>query len=122
MIGCLILKHPYNLGDETLAKEWVMNPYMQYFCGETIFQHRFPCDPSDFVHFRKRIEIQIQRHADRLEITVTRTPYNDTVNQWNTDIFCWPTKMIVAARAGYTTHIPFAVSAELKEQAKGIFF
>ena len=32
-----------------------MNPYMQYFCGETIFQHRFPCDPSDFVHFRKRI-------------------------------------------------------------------
>ena len=55
MIGCLILKHLYDLGDETLAKEWVMNPYMQYFCGETIFQHRFPCDPSDFVHFRKRI-------------------------------------------------------------------
>jgi len=32
-----------------------MNPYMQYFCGESHFQHRFPCDPSDFVHFRKRI-------------------------------------------------------------------
>ena len=32
-----------------------MNPYMQYFCGEAFFQHRFPCDPSDFVHFRKRI-------------------------------------------------------------------
>lgn len=28
---------------------------MQYFCGEAFFQHRFPCDPSDFVHFRKRI-------------------------------------------------------------------
>jgi IS5 family transposase len=32
-----------------------MNPYMQYFCGEAHFQHKFPCDPSDFVHFRKRI-------------------------------------------------------------------
>ena len=55
MVGCLILKHLYNYGDETLAKAWVMNPYMQYFCGEAFFQHRFPCDPSDFVHFRKRI-------------------------------------------------------------------
>lgn len=55
MIGCLMLKRLYNLGDETLAQAWVMNPYMQYFCGEVFFQHRFPCDPSDFVHFRKRI-------------------------------------------------------------------
>lgn len=58
MVGCLILKQMYNLGDETLAKAWVMNPYMQYFCGEAHFQHRFPFDPSDFVHFRKRIGAQ----------------------------------------------------------------
>ncbi len=32
-----------------------MNPYMQYFCGEAHFQHRFPFDPSNFVHFRKHI-------------------------------------------------------------------
>jgi len=55
MVGCLILKRIYNLGDETLAKAWEMNPYMQYFCGVTHFEHKFPCDPSDFVHFRKRI-------------------------------------------------------------------
>ena len=55
MVGCLLLKRLYNHGDETLAKSWVMNPYMQYFCGEAHFQHQFPCDPSDFVHFRKRI-------------------------------------------------------------------
>ena len=55
MAGCLMLKHLYNLGDETLAKAWIMNPYMQYFCGAANFQHHFPCDPSDFVHFRKRI-------------------------------------------------------------------
>jgi len=55
MVGCLILKQLYNLGDETIAYEWKMNPYMQYFCGEAYFQHKFPFDPSDFVHFRKRI-------------------------------------------------------------------
>ena len=55
MVGCLLLKQMYGLGDETLPAEWVMNPYMQYFCGETFFQHKFPFDPSDFVHFRKRI-------------------------------------------------------------------
>ena len=55
MVGCLLLKRIYNLGDETLAEAWKMNPYMQYFCGMTHFEHKFPCDPSDFVHFRKRI-------------------------------------------------------------------
>lgn len=55
MVGCLMLKRLENLGDETLAEAWIMNPYMQYFCGEAHFQHTFPCDPSDLVHFRKRI-------------------------------------------------------------------
>ncbi len=55
MVGCLLLKNLYNLGDETLAQAWIMNPYMQYFCGRVFFEHDFPCDPSNFVHFRKRI-------------------------------------------------------------------
>ena len=55
MVGCLLLKRLYDYGDETLARAWEMNPYMQYFCGEAHFQHQFPCDPSDFVHFRNRI-------------------------------------------------------------------
>ncbi|NAW50118.1 hypothetical protein GNY06_01510 [Elizabethkingia argentiflava] len=55
MVGCFLLKRLYNLGEETLVGAWKMNPYMQYFCGLSHFEHRFPCDPSDFVHFRKRI-------------------------------------------------------------------
>lgn len=55
MVGCLLLKRLYNLGDETLAEAWIMNPYMQFFCGEAHFRHSFPCDPSNLVHFRKRI-------------------------------------------------------------------
>ena len=56
------------------------------------------------------------------EITAARELYNDTVNQWNRDIYAWPTKMIVAARAGYTTRIPFATTQEIKAQARGVFF
>lgn len=58
MVGCLILKQLYNHGDETLADSWKKNPYMQYFCGEAYFQHKFPFDPSDFVHFRHRIGVE----------------------------------------------------------------
>ena len=56
------------------------------------------------------------------EITAARELYNDTINEWNRDIFAWPTKMIVAAKNGYTTRIPFAASKEVKEAAKGVFF
>ncbi len=56
------------------------------------------------------------------EITAARELYNDTINEWNKDIFAWPTKMIVAAKNGYTTRIPFVASKEIKEQAKGVFF
>jgi LemA protein len=56
------------------------------------------------------------------EITAAREVYNDTVGQWNRDIMQWPVKMIVAAKAGYTTRIPFTASAEMKEKARGTFF
>ncbi|MBE6679651.1 MAG: LemA family protein [Ruminococcaceae bacterium] len=56
------------------------------------------------------------------EITAARELYNDTINEWNRDIFAWPTKKIVAAKNGYTTRIPFAASKEVKEKAKGVFF
>lgn len=56
------------------------------------------------------------------EITAARELYNDTINEWNKDVYAWPTKMIVAARKGYTTRIPFIASKEIKEKAKGVFF
>ena len=56
------------------------------------------------------------------EITAARELYNDTIDQWNRDIFAWPTKKIVAAKNGYTTRIPFIASKEIKEQAQAVFF
>jgi len=55
MVGSMLLKQMYNLGDETFVARWIENPYWQYFCGETYFQFDKPYDPSEFVHFRKRI-------------------------------------------------------------------
>ena len=56
------------------------------------------------------------------EITAAREVYNDTVNQWNSAIFSWPTKQIVAAKKGYTTRIPFSTSKEIKQKARNVFF
>lgn len=49
------MKHLYNLGDERVPEYWVRDVYFQYICGCEFFEHKFPFDPSDFVHFRNRI-------------------------------------------------------------------
>ena len=55
MVGLHYLKHTYALSDEEVVLRWVENPYWQYFCGEVVFQHRLPIDPSQMTRFRKRI-------------------------------------------------------------------
>ena len=53
IVGLLLLKQIYNLGDETVVERYIDSPYCQHFCGEIYFQYKFPFDPSDFVHFRQ---------------------------------------------------------------------
>lgn len=55
IVGMLLLKQLYNQSDETVLERWIENPYWQYFTGEQFFQHESPFDPTDFVHFRKRV-------------------------------------------------------------------
>jgi len=55
MVGLLLLKQLENLSDERVVEAWVQNPYFQAFCGMRHFQWCFPCNPSELVHFRKRI-------------------------------------------------------------------
>lgn len=55
IVGLLILKRMFNESDESVIDRWIENPYWQYFTGELYFQNSQPFDPSDFVHFRKRI-------------------------------------------------------------------
>lgn len=71
----------------------------------------------------KEIKDAIQQNSYlQKEITAAREVYNDTVNEWNKIIQVWPTYMIVAAKAGYTTRIPYSVSKEIKEKARDVFF
>ena len=58
-------------------------------------------------------ELQRALRADRQvqrEITAARSLYNDTVNMWNTDIFMWPAKQMVAADLRLTTRPVFVGS------------
>ncbi len=77
--------------------------------------------PDLQAHQEIREAMQQNMYLQR-EITAARELYNDTITAWNRDIFAWPTKMIVAAKQGYTTRIPFAASQEIKEKARGVFF
>ncbi|MGL4949127.1 MAG: LemA family protein [Anaeroplasmataceae bacterium] len=74
---------------------------------------------------RSHQEIQdaIQQNAYlQKEITAAREQYNDTINAWNRDIQIWPAKMMVAAKQGYTTRLPFIASKEVKDKAREVFF
>jgi len=55
MVGLLLLKHIRNISDEGIVEQWAENNYYQYFCGEKSFVPGVPCEPSELVHFRKRI-------------------------------------------------------------------
>jgi len=55
MVGLLMLKHIRNLSDESVVEQWSENMYFQYFTGESSIAPGVPCEPSELVHFRKRI-------------------------------------------------------------------
>ena len=58
LVGLHYLKHLYNLSDEVVVASWVENPYWQYFCGEEVFQHRLPCNPTTLVKWRQRVGVE----------------------------------------------------------------
>ncbi|MCH8135837.1 MAG: IS5 family transposase [Proteobacteria bacterium] len=53
--GLHYLKHTYRLSDEQVVMRWRENPYWQYFCGETYFQHELPLNPSSLTRWRQRL-------------------------------------------------------------------
>ena len=55
MVGLHYLKALYGESDESVVDKWVENPYWQYFCGEDVFQHEFPCHPTSLVKWRKQV-------------------------------------------------------------------
>jgi IS5 family transposase len=55
MVGLMMLQHMNGLSDEEVVKQWVQNPYWQYFCGFDYLQWELPADGSSMTRWRKRI-------------------------------------------------------------------
>lgn len=90
MLGLILLKQVYNESDENVVARWIENPYWQYFCGEVNFQKQEPFDPSEFVHFRKRIGeegaeklLQLSIHLYGKEVNVKEVLADTTVQEKN---------------------------------------
>ena len=55
MISLLYLKHAFNEINEGGVQRWAETPTWQYFSGLDYFEHRWPCDPTALVHFRRAL-------------------------------------------------------------------
>lgn len=55
LVGLLMLRWIYGLSDEAVCARWVNDPYIQYFCGEKVFQYQLPMDRSSMTRWRKRV-------------------------------------------------------------------
>ena len=55
LVGLLMLRWIYGLSDEAVCARWVNDPYIQYFCGEKVFQYKLPMDRSSMTRWRKRV-------------------------------------------------------------------
>ncbi|CAG0905596.1 unnamed protein product [Cyprideis torosa] len=66
--GLMLIQHTEALSDEAVIAAWVINPYYQYFCGETFFQHQAPIDASTMSVWRKRLGEERVRQL--LELTI----------------------------------------------------
>ena len=56
MIGLTLLQSLFALSEDEVVNRWPENPYWQYLCGETFFQHQPPLARSGLSKWRKRIK------------------------------------------------------------------
>lgn len=55
MVGLVMLQNMFNLSDRMVVRNWLENPYWQFFCGFDFLQWSFPIDPSSLTRFRNRL-------------------------------------------------------------------
>jgi len=58
-LGALIIKERLRITDREAVEQIKENPYLQYFLGFSEFKQEAPFDASMFVHFRKRMTVDI---------------------------------------------------------------
>lgn len=55
MVGLVMLQNMFKLSDQAVVRNWLENPYWQFFCGFDFLQWKFPIDPSSLTRFRQRL-------------------------------------------------------------------
>lgn len=55
MVSLHYLKYLHDLSDDETVKQWVENPYWQYFSGRQYFEHELPIDASSMTRWRRRM-------------------------------------------------------------------
>lgn len=55
VIGLLLLKQLHNLSDLEVCQQFVQNPYYQYLCGFSHFEHKLKFNPSSLTKWRNRL-------------------------------------------------------------------
>lgn len=63
-LGALIIKEKLGSTDEEAVEQVKENPYLQYFLGLQEFSSECPFEASMFVHFRKRIDMQMMQEIN----------------------------------------------------------
>lgn len=58
-LGALIIKEKLGTSDRETVEQIRENPYLQYFLGFSNYRNEAPFEASMFVHFRKRINIEL---------------------------------------------------------------
>ena len=58
-LGALIIKERLGTSDEETVEQIRENPYLQYFLGLTTYTDEAPFEASMFVHFRKRLSLEL---------------------------------------------------------------
>lgn len=58
-LGALIIKERLGTSDRETVEQIRENPYLQYFLGSSEYSNTAPFDASMFVHFRKRLDLDV---------------------------------------------------------------
>ena len=109
MVGLTYLKYLHNLSDEKVIKQWLQNPYWQYFCGFSYFQKQEPCEASSLTRFRERLgeegaedllkqTVEVARRFGLLKKSALRRVIADTTVQEKNITYPTDAKLINKAR------------------------
>ena len=77
VIGSLIIKHLCDYSDREAVQNIAENMYMQFFLGFTSFNPDPPFDPSDFVDFRKNLDMETLNSMNE-RIVELKTRFEET--------------------------------------------